>query len=63
LKSKSLTKEILGSEWEPVLTSKYLPIEKFNPSVINISEIDQVRFRFDQSEKGILMIDNIGFAW
>jgi len=63
MKSKSLTKEILGNEWEPVLTSKYIPIDKFKPAVLNIGEIDEVRFRFDQSEKGILILDNIGFAW
>lgn len=63
MKSKNLSKEILGSEWEPVLTSKYIALKNFIPSLSNTDEINRVRFRFGQTDTGIIILDNVGFAW
>jgi hypothetical protein len=62
MKSKTLSKEMLGTVWEPVLSSKYISLDKFEPPIQNVKSIEKIQFIFNQSQAGIVILDNIGFS-
>lgn len=64
LKSRTRNKNAYNSNWEPVLQYVEIPFSAFasaNPS-LNLSEIESIRFDFNQSDDGVLILDNIGSA-
>ncbi|EED33174.1 hypothetical protein NOR53_1118 [gamma proteobacterium NOR5-3] len=64
MKNAKQNKENYNSDWEPVLQYVEIPFSAFvqaNPA-LTLSEVRGIRFDFDQSEQGILILDNIGSA-
>ncbi|MFK8043258.1 hypothetical protein [Congregibacter sp.] len=62
LKNKKQNKEQYNAVWEPVLQYVEIPFEAFraaHPELL-LAEIDGIRFDFDQTDKGILILDDIG---
>ncbi|MFQ5677182.1 MAG: hypothetical protein ACE5G1_14915, partial [bacterium] len=62
LKPKGLNRELYHNPWDPVLQTCELPLGRFttvNPE-LDLSQIRKIRFRFDQSSKGVILLDNIG---
>ncbi len=60
VKFKDLNQENFGDAWEPTPEYFEIPIRSFkfsNGSLLNIKEI---RFNFDRSEQGVLILDEIG---
>jgi len=55
---------IYGDGTEPTLQTFELPLERFfeqNPS-LDIPTLSQVRLIFDGSEKGLILLDDVGFS-
>jgi hypothetical protein len=53
-----------GKDYEPALQTFELPLAEFyekNPE-LDVSSLARIRFIFDRSEEGVVIIDDIGFA-
>ena len=50
--------------WEPVCQTWELPLSAFADAAPgwNPAELRQIRFRFDRTKKGVIVLDEIGFA-
>jgi hypothetical protein len=62
LKNAASNKESYHSLWEPVLQFVEIPLEAFEAAVPGfvLADSQTLNLRFDQADKGILIIDNIG---
>lgn len=63
LKTDDLSREVYGEVWEPILQTFAFPLRwftaaqpSFDPTTIRV-----IRFRFDRSPEGTVIIDDIGF--
>jgi hypothetical protein len=55
---------LYGSDYEPALQIYELPLSEFcteNPD-LDPSSIETIRFVFDRTEEGVIILDDIGFA-
>ncbi|MCG8608352.1 hypothetical protein MJD09_25620, partial [bacterium] len=62
MKPKRLNKAMYGSTWECILQTVELPLAEFKSAngAFDISRLQAIRFRFDQSPTGVIILDNIG---
>jgi dienelactone hydrolase len=62
MKPKDLNKTMYGSTWEPVLQTFEMPLDRFEGAngALDVSRLRAIRFRFDQSIEGVIIIDDIG---
>lgn len=59
-----LDKEMIGEDWEVQLQTYHLPLEKFtsiNPE-LNLEEVSNITFIFDQTDYGVMVLDEIGVS-
>ena len=61
LKLKGLNEENFGSTWEPTLESIEIPISAFEGTE-EITHIKTIKFLFNRTPKGVLIVDEIGFS-
>jgi dienelactone hydrolase len=64
MKNEERNKKDYNSDWEPILQYVEIPFSAFvnaNPQ-LSLSNISNIRFEFDQSDNGVLILDNIGSA-
>ncbi|MEQ9593578.1 MAG: hypothetical protein RLN86_13315 [Cyclobacteriaceae bacterium] len=61
LKLKGLNEENFGSTWEPTLESIEIPLSAFEGAE-EITHVKSLRFKFDRSPKGVLIVDEIGLG-
>ncbi|WP_439100877.1 hypothetical protein [Congregibacter sp.] len=64
LKNEKRNKEQYNALWEPVLQYVEIPFaafKKINPS-LSLEDVRSLRLDFNQSESGVLILDNIGSA-
>ncbi|MEQ8424674.1 MAG: hypothetical protein RIA63_08175 [Cyclobacteriaceae bacterium] len=59
LKLKGLSKENYGSLWEPTLETFELPIHRFTSPAGALHSIKFVKFNFNRSERGVLILDEV----
>lgn len=57
-------KELYGDDWEPVLQTFELPLAAFAAAGpgFDPAAIREIRFVFDRSAEGVLLLDDVGFA-
>ncbi|MDC6405941.1 MULTISPECIES: hypothetical protein [Maribacter] len=62
-KFEFLDKDMIGDAWEVQLQTFHIPISKFekNASDFDPKAIKHIRFVFDQSPKGVVVVDDIGY--
>ncbi len=60
LKSKRLNKERYNAEWEPVLQVVEAPLARLLPAGTHTADIRYLRLRFDGSQSGVVILDDIG---
>jgi hypothetical protein len=55
---------LFGNDYEPTLQVFELPLDVFRAEFpgFDPSQLKSIRFVFDQSPKGVIILDNIGFA-
>ena len=56
--------DVYGKEWEPTLQTFELPLHHFlqaNPALA-VADLHAVRFVFDRSPSGVLLLDDVGFG-
>jgi len=58
LKSKDLNDELYKADWEPVLQVFEVPLATLAGD--DIAAVRQLRIRFDNSEPGVVILDDIG---
>jgi len=56
-----LNEENFGSTWEPTLESIEIPISAFEGTE-EITHIKTIKFLFNRTPKGVLIVDEIGFS-
>jgi len=59
-----LDKEMIGEDWEVQLQTYHFPMETFtslNPA-LNVEELASISFIFDQTEYGVIVVDEIGVS-
>jgi len=63
-KFKFLDKEMIGEDWEIQLQTYHFPIETFTTtnSDFNLEQLDTIKFIFDQTEYGVVVVDEIGVS-
>lgn len=61
VKLKGLNQEDYGDEWEPTPEFFEIPIQSFKSTSEPLFNIKEIRFSFDKSEQGVLILDEIGF--
>tara|TARA_R110002051_G_scaffold137916_4_gene210631 strand:- start:55215 stop:57428 length:2214 start_codon:yes stop_codon:yes gene_type:complete len=63
-KFEFLDKEMIGEDWEVQLQTYHFPIAYFskNNPEFNTEEISAIKFIFDQTEYGVVVLDEIGIA-
>lgn len=54
-------KEMYGDDWEPILQTFELPLAAFAPG-LHPAGIREIRFVFDRSPEGVLLLDDLGIA-
>ena len=63
-KFKFLDKEMIGDDWEIQLQTYHFPLSVFtskNPD-FNIEQVKSLKFIFDQSDYGVVIVDEIGVS-
>lgn len=63
-KFEFLDKDMIGDDWEVQLQTYHLPLEKFssiNPE-LTLEEVSIITFIFDQTEYGVVVLDEIGIS-
>lgn len=63
-KFEFLDKDMIGDDWEVQLQTYHLPLEKFssiNPE-LTLEEVSKITFIFDQTEYGVVVLDEIGIS-
>lgn len=60
VKLKGLNQESFGDDWEPTPEYFEIPIQSFKSSNTHLLNIKEIRFNFDKSEHGVLILDEIG---
>ncbi|WP_405414859.1 hypothetical protein [Maribacter sp. Asnod1-A12] len=63
-KFKFLDKEMIGEDWEVQLQTYHFPMQAFsniNPE-FNVEAISSIKFIFDQTEYGVVVLDEIGVS-
>ncbi|RRQ48328.1 hypothetical protein DZC72_11455 [Maribacter algicola] len=62
-KFEFLDKDMIGDPWEVQLQTFHIPISKFgkNASDFDPTAVKHIRFVFDQSPKGVVVVDDIGY--
>ncbi|ASV32199.1 hypothetical protein [Maribacter cobaltidurans] len=63
-KLKSLDKEMIGDEWEVQLQTFHFPISLFKQKQTEFDpkSVSKIRFVFDQTPKGVVVMDDIGYV-
>ncbi|MEK6478974.1 hypothetical protein WJR50_15615 [Catalinimonas sp. 4WD22] len=63
MKTASLSKDMIGDEWEVQPETFHLPLSKFqqNDSSFDLQQLRQIEFVFDQNNYGVIILDDIGF--
>lgn len=64
LKKKSLSRSIWGSPWEVTLESYAIPLDRFEveDGDFDITKLRTIRLRCNQTEKGVIVVDDIGYG-
>ncbi|MBU2901977.1 hypothetical protein [Maribacter dokdonensis] len=59
-----LDKEMIGEDWEVQLQTFHIPLEAFSAanSTLKIDEITTISFIFDQTDYGVVVLDEIGVS-
>ncbi|MGB4972812.1 MAG: hypothetical protein WBO32_09145, partial [Cyclobacteriaceae bacterium] len=60
VKLKGLNQENYGDAWEPTLETFELPISAFTNSKVRLDHIKSISLNFNKTEKGVLILDEIG---
>jgi len=63
-KFKFLDKDMIGNDWEVQLQTYHFPMQAFsntNPE-FNVEAISSIKFIFDQTEYGVVVLDEIGVS-
>lgn len=60
LKTKTLTTERYGNEWEPVLETVFIPRIAFDHQGIDYTQLSSIAFEMSKSTPGIVFLDRIG---
>ncbi len=57
-------KDIYGDDWEPVLQTFELPLAAFAAAQPDFDPalLEEIRFVFDRSPEGVVLLDDVGFA-
>ena len=63
LKTKALSRP-LGDSWEPALETFEIPLDSFRPEAdeFDAGAIKKISLIFDQTVRGMVIIDEIGFS-
>lgn len=63
MKTASLSKDMIGDEWEVQPETFHLPLSKFqqSDSSFNLQQLKQIELVFDQNNYGVIILDDIGF--
>lgn len=63
MKTASLSKDMIGDEWEVQPETFHLPLSKFqqSDSSFNLQQLKQIEFVFDRNNYGVIILDDIGF--
>ena len=59
-----LDKEMIGEDWEVQLQTFHIPLEAFSAanSTLKVDEITTMSFIFDQTDYGVVVLDEIGVS-
>lgn len=59
-----LDKEMIGDDWEVQMQTFHIPLSKFDKgtSGFDSTAINRIQLIFDQSPKGVVVVDNIGYT-
>lgn len=60
VKLKGLNQENYGDVWEPTMETIELPISVFNTNQLQLDHIKSINLNFNRTEKGVLILDEIG---
>ena len=59
-KLEGLSTENFGDEWEPTLEYFEIPVVRFTPQSKPLENVKQINFNFNRTDRGVLIIDEIG---
>ena len=60
VKLKGLNKDNFGDEWEPTPEYFEIPIQSFKSASGHLLNIKEIKFSFEKSVQGVLILDEIG---
>jgi len=60
VKLKGLNQENYGDVWEPTMETFELPMSLFNTTTVPLDHIKSISFNFNKTEKGVIILDEIG---
>jgi len=62
VKLKGLNQDNFGDLWEPALETFELPIKQFKLTKNKLSNLKEIEFIFDRTERGVLILDEVSLS-